>query len=70
MARHGIGSIAACSTNPTTSAAGRSSFYAANKIARWSKATPGGRLIVTEDGPKKGLDSPAIGELIETLWGR
>jgi hypothetical protein len=45
-------------------------FYATNKIERWSKATPGGRLIVTEDGPKKGLDSLAIREMIDALWGR
>jgi AAA domain/UvrD-like helicase C-terminal domain len=45
-------------------------FYVENKIARWSKANPSGRLIVTEDGPKKGLDSLGIRELIETLWGR
>jgi hypothetical protein len=45
-------------------------FYAVNKIARWSKANPVGRLIVTEDGPKKGLDSLAIREMIDGLWGR
>lgn len=45
-------------------------FYAENKIDRWSKTTPSGRLIVTEDGPKKGLDTPAIRALIEQLWGR
>lgn len=45
-------------------------FYAENKIDRWSKAAPSGRLIVTEDGPKKGLDTPAIRALIEQLWGR
>jgi len=44
-------------------------FYAANKIARWSKTNPVGRLIVTEDGPKKGLDSLAIREMIDGLWG-
>ncbi|HEX4077293.1 MAG TPA: AAA family ATPase [Rhizomicrobium sp.] len=45
-------------------------FYAENNIGRWSEKTPGGRLIVTEDGPKKGLDSPAIRQMIEQLWGR
>jgi hypothetical protein len=32
-------------------------FYEENKINRWSPWTPRGRLIVTEDGPKHGLDS-------------
>ncbi|MDR3717403.1 MAG: AAA family ATPase [Bryobacteraceae bacterium] len=45
-------------------------FYAANKIERWSETNPKGRLIVTEDGLKKGLDSMAIRQLINTLWGR
>jgi hypothetical protein len=45
-------------------------FYAENKIERWGKTNQKGRLIVTEDGPKKGLDIPAIRELIETLWRR
>lgn len=45
-------------------------FYAANKIERWSETNPKGRLIVTEDGPKKGLDSMVIRQLIDTLWGR
>ena len=39
-------------------------FYARNGVKRWSKACPEGRLIVTEDGPTKGLDSGAIRELI------
>ncbi|WP_294539492.1 AAA family ATPase [uncultured Rhodoblastus sp.] len=45
-------------------------FYADNKVECWSEKNPSGRLIVTEDGPKKGLDSPAIRNLIEKLWGR
>ena len=45
-------------------------FYAESKIERWSEKTPGGRLIVTEDGPKKGLDTPRFSGLIERLWGR
>ena len=43
-------------------------FYAENKIERWSEKTSGGRLIVTEDGPRKGLDAHAIRSLIERLW--
>jgi hypothetical protein len=43
-------------------------FYADNKIER--EKTPGGWLIVTEDGPQQGLDSPAIRKVIEQLWGR
>jgi hypothetical protein len=45
-------------------------FYEANNPKRWTPSVPDGRLIVTEDGPKKGLDIPAICELIETLWGK
>lgn len=45
-------------------------FYRRNKIERWSETNTGGRLIVTEDGPRKGLDSAAISRLIERLWGR
>ena len=43
-------------------------FYADNKIERWSKTNSNGRLIVTEDGPKKGLDSAAIRKLIDALF--
>jgi ATP-dependent exoDNAse (exonuclease V) alpha subunit len=44
-------------------------WYAKHGIRRWSGAEPTGRLIVTEDGPSKGLDSLAIRDLIRRLWG-
>lgn len=45
-------------------------FYKRNDVTPWSKSSPKGRLIVTEDGPSKGLDSKAIRELIDGCWGR
>jgi hypothetical protein len=48
----------------------KSVFYDTNNVKRWCPAVPDGRLIVTEDGPKKGLDSLAIRQMIATLWGR
>jgi hypothetical protein len=45
-------------------------FYDKNGVKRWSPSTPGGRLIVTEDGKEKGLDSPAIREMVAKLWGK
>lgn len=45
-------------------------FYNRNGVTPWSKSSPKGRLIVTEDGPSKGLDSKAIRELIDGCWGR
>ena len=45
-------------------------FYDPHGVKPWSKSSPGGRLIVTEDGPSKGLDSAAIQKMIGTLWGR
>jgi hypothetical protein len=45
-------------------------WYAKHKIGRWSEPQPAGRLIVTEDGPAKGLDSSAIRDLIRRLWGQ
>ena len=42
-------------------------WYADNKIERWTPTTPHGRLIVTEDGPNRGLDSSAIREMIKQL---
>jgi hypothetical protein len=43
-------------------------FYKENKIQPWSPETPNGRLIVTEDGGKKGLDSLAIREMIRSIF--
>lgn len=45
-------------------------FYGRNDVKHWTAAFPEGRLIVTDDVPKKGLDSAAICTLIGTLWGR
>jgi len=45
-------------------------FYDKNGVKRWSPSTPGGRLIVTEDGKEKDLDSPAIREMVAKLWGK
>ncbi|SFP37404.1 UvrD-like helicase C-terminal domain-containing protein [Bradyrhizobium sp. Ghvi] len=45
-------------------------FYDRNGVKPWREASPGGRLIVTEDGPEKGLDSAAIRKMIEALWSR
>lgn len=43
-------------------------FYQANNVTRWGASNPAGRLIVTEDGGNKGLDTLAIRTLIEKLW--
>ncbi|HXQ72030.1 MAG TPA: AAA family ATPase [Pyrinomonadaceae bacterium] len=43
-------------------------LYAINGYTVYSPAKPNGRLIVTEDGPKKGLDSKAIEELARGLF--
>ena len=45
-------------------------WYAKNKITRWSPKSPTGRLIVTEDGPNRGLDSGGIRQLIRQLWAQ
>src|SRR5262249_2472791 len=45
-------------------------WYGRNKIIRWSPKSPNGRLIVTEDGPSRGVDSAATRALIKQLWGR
>lgn len=45
-------------------------FYDRNGVKPWSKSSPNGRLILTEDGPSKGLDSKAIHELIDGFWGK
>jgi hypothetical protein len=43
-------------------------LYAANGYTSYSDKNPEGRLIVTEDGPEKGLDSPALAELARKLF--
>jgi hypothetical protein len=43
-------------------------FYKENQVERWSPETPNGRLIVTEDGGKKGLDSLGIREIIRSIF--
>lgn len=45
-------------------------WYTKHEIGRWSDARPAGRLIVTDDGPAKGLDSSGIRDLIRRLWGQ
>lgn len=42
--------------------------YAAEGILPWSAEQPEGRLIVTEDGPGRGLDSSALHKLAQQLW--
>jgi hypothetical protein len=48
---------------------GKLAWYGKHQIRRWSDSQPPGRLIVTEDGPAKGLDSSAIRNLTRHLWG-
>ncbi|WP_166143198.1 AAA family ATPase [Methylosinus sp. RM1] len=43
-------------------------LYAGNGYALYSDKNPDGRLIVTEDGPEQGIDSPAIAELARKLF--
>jgi AAA domain/UvrD-like helicase C-terminal domain len=43
-------------------------LYAANGYSRYSEENPNGRLIVTDDGPEQGIDSPAIAELARKLF--
>lgn len=43
-------------------------LYAANGYTTYSDKNPEGRLVVTEDGPQKGLDSPALVELACKLF--
>jgi hypothetical protein len=43
-------------------------LYAANGYTTYSDKDPEGRLIVTEDGPGKGLDSPALASLARKLF--
>ena len=38
-------------------------------ITPWSPENPAGPLIITEDGPRRGLDSAAIHALAMSLWG-
>jgi ATP-dependent exoDNAse (exonuclease V) alpha subunit len=42
--------------------------YAAEGITIWSAANPDGRLVVTEDGPGRGLDSGSLHRLAADLW--
>jgi hypothetical protein len=43
-------------------------LYAANGYTTYSEKNPEGRLIVTEDGPEKGLDSQALAKLAHKLF--
>ena len=43
-------------------------LYAGHGYSKYSDQNPEGRLIVTEDGPEQGLDSPAIAELARKLF--
>jgi hypothetical protein len=43
-------------------------LYADNGYTSYSDKNLEGRLIVTEDGPEKGLDSPALAELARKLF--
>ena len=43
-------------------------LYVANGYTTYSDENPDGRLIVTVDGPEKGLDSPALAELARKLF--
>jgi hypothetical protein len=43
-------------------------LYDANGYTTYSEKNPEGCLIVTEDGPQKGLDSPALAELARRLF--
>jgi hypothetical protein len=43
-------------------------LYAANGYSPYSSRNPDGRLIVTEDGPEQGIDSPAIAELARKVF--
>jgi hypothetical protein len=43
-------------------------LYEANGYSTYSDKNPDGRLVVTEDGPEQGIDSPAIAELAQKLF--
>jgi hypothetical protein len=43
--------------------------YAREGIAEWSEACPAGRLIVTADGKRQGLDSDRIHEIARAICG-
>ena len=42
--------------------------YAREGIMPWSPETPSGRLVITEDGPDRGLDSAALHAMARQLW--
>jgi hypothetical protein len=42
--------------------------YLKHGISEWSTNNPKGRLIVTEDGPEKGINSGALRIIAEQLW--
>lgn len=42
--------------------------YAREGITPWSAETPTGRLIITDDGPTRGLDSAALHTMARKLW--
>jgi hypothetical protein len=47
----------------------KETLYRENGFERWGEKNPSGRLLVTEDGPDRGLDSLAIHELAARLFG-
>ena len=48
----------------------KKALYEANGCSVYSSDNPQGRLIVTEDGPDRGLDSQAIYRLARELFFR
>lgn len=42
--------------------------YQREGIMPWSPESPAGRLIITEDGPRMGLDSAALHAMAQQLW--
>ena len=46
----------------------KEALYRDNGFGRWNESSPSGRLIVTEDGPDRGLDSHLIHQLAAGLF--
>ena len=44
-------------------------LYRSHGLVPWEEDPENGRLILTDDGPDKGISSKAIRELIDQLWG-
>jgi len=44
-------------------------LYRANGFTTYSDKNPDGRLIITQDGPQQGLDSPMIEQIVLSLIG-